>query len=159
MENVGNEFHRKLCETQNLAQIYGISVSFWDTVFIYLFFFSDCPVFLCFQVSCATCISRPTEQLCFIYKGHASAGQSIHAPGFTLSFLAHVKNTLVSMYATLKHPLWAEHGENTLSFHKTLFFLYSFNSSTEPDVIYTSFLRFSEVSLQFRAGHFTNRKV
>lgn len=63
------------------------------------------------------------------------------------------------MYAALKHPLWTEHGENTLSFRKTLFFVYSFNSSTDPDVIYTSFLKFSEVSLQFRAGHFTNRKV
>ncbi|XP_019524011.1 PREDICTED: uncharacterized protein LOC109396571 isoform X4 [Hipposideros armiger] len=71
----------------------------------------------CGSVSCATCFSpRPTDGLCFVNKGDALAGPSIHAPGLPSSFSAHVKNASASIYAALKRPIRAQHGEDTLSF-------------------------------------------
>ena len=40
----------------------------------------------------------------FYTQGGALARPAIHAPGLPSPFFAHVKNGLVSVYATLKHP-------------------------------------------------------
>lgn len=79
-------------------------------------FFPDCPIFLCFQVSCAHEFSaRPTGH---IYKVYSFAGSSLH--GLTSSFF------LISMHATLKHlHLCRAQGESPLSVR--LFFVHLFH--------------------------------
>lgn len=108
MENGGNGVHRKLCEMRDLAHIWGILVRI-------LF----CMLFLLTQFFCMSRylyhmrLPQILGELCPVHRGHALAGPSTHAPALTSSFFAHVKNlwfkkkkraTLVSMYATLKHP-------------------------------------------------------